>query len=64
MDLVLQKALGEFPEKEMQLQRLEAQGRSVLNKTSEEGRVHIQRDMDRLRASWMSLYNSSLNLDR
>ncbi|KAK7904173.1 hypothetical protein WMY93_016780 [Mugilogobius chulae] len=36
-----QKALGEFPEKELQLQRTEAQGRSVLQKTSEEGKVHI-----------------------
>lgn len=59
-----EKALGEFPEKELQLQRMEAQGQAVLDKTSEEGRVHIRRDMERLRESWLSLYNMSLNLDR
>lgn len=59
-----EKVLGEFPEKELQLQRLEAQTHAVLVKTSEEGRVHIERDIDRLRASWMSLCNTSLNLDR
>ncbi|CAL1575732.1 unnamed protein product [Knipowitschia caucasica] len=58
-----EKALGEFPEKELQLQRTEAQGRSVLEKTSEEGRVHILGDMERLRASWMSIYNMTLNVD-
>ncbi|XP_020786352.2 LOW QUALITY PROTEIN: nesprin-3 [Boleophthalmus pectinirostris] len=58
-----EKVLDEFPEKEFQLQKLEVRGRSVLDKTSDEGRVHIQRDMERLRASWMSLYDMTLNLD-
>ncbi|XP_033844711.1 nesprin-3 [Periophthalmus magnuspinnatus] len=59
-----QKVLAEFPEKELQLQRTEVKGHSVLEKTSEDGRVHILRDMERLRASWASLYNMSLSLDR
>lgn len=59
-----QKALGEFPDKEVQLQQMEVQGQGVLDRTSEEGRVHIVRDMKRLRESWVSLYNTSLNLHR
>ncbi|KAM6969362.1 LOW QUALITY PROTEIN: nesprin-3 [Tautogolabrus adspersus] len=59
-----QRALGEFPEKELQLQQMEAQGQGVLERTSEEGQVHIIRDMKRLRESWLALYNMSLNLDR
>lgn len=61
---LLQRALGEFPEKELQLHRTEAQGHTVLLKTSEEGKVHIQRDLRRLRDSWMSLHALSLNLYR
>ncbi|MCJ8737179.1 hypothetical protein PDJAM_G00021200 [Pangasius djambal] len=59
-----ERALGEFPEKELQLHRNEAQGHNVLRKTSEEGKVHIQRDLKRLRESWMSLHALSLNLYR
>uniref|UniRef100_UPI0037E896BD nesprin-3 isoform X1 n=2 Tax=Semicossyphus pulcher TaxID=241346 RepID=UPI0037E896BD len=59
-----QRALGEFPEKELQLQQMEVQGQGVLKRTSEEGQVHIIRDMRRLRESWMALYNMSDNLDR
>ncbi|XP_060736451.1 nesprin-3 [Tachysurus vachellii] len=59
-----ERALGEFPEKELQLHRTEAQGHAVLLKTSEEGKVHIQRDIRRLRESWMSLHALSLNLYR
>ncbi|XP_060789678.1 nesprin-3 isoform X2 [Neoarius graeffei] len=58
------RALGEFPEKELQLHRTEAQGHAVLLKTSEEGKVHIQRDLRRLRESWMALHALSLNLYR
>ncbi|XP_074548187.1 nesprin-3 isoform X2 [Halichoeres trimaculatus] len=57
-----ERALGEFPEKEFQLQQMEVQGQGVLKRTSEEGRVHIVRDMKRLRESWLALYNMSLNL--
>ncbi|CAN9502531.1 unnamed protein product [Ophioblennius macclurei] len=57
-----EKVLGEFPEKELQLQQMQVQGQGVLEKTSEEGRVHIVRDMTRLRESWMALYSMSLNL--
>ncbi|XP_040916216.1 nesprin-3 isoform X2 [Toxotes jaculatrix] len=57
-----QRALGEFPEKELQLQQMEVQGQGVLERTSEEGQVHILRDMKRLRESWLALYNMSLNL--
>ncbi|XP_076833823.1 nesprin-3 [Brachyhypopomus gauderio] len=57
-----ERALGEFPEKELQLHRTEGQGQAVLAKTSEEGKVHILRDLKRLRESWMSLHALSLNL--
>ncbi|XP_041810004.1 nesprin-3 [Chelmon rostratus] len=59
-----ERALGEFPEKELQLQQMEVQGQGVLEKTSAEGQVHILRDMKRLRESWLALYNMSLNLHR
>ncbi|XP_028827746.1 nesprin-3 isoform X2 [Denticeps clupeoides] len=59
-----ERALGEFPEKELQLDQAEAQGHNVLAKTSEEGKVHIVRDLKRLRESWMSLHALSLNLFR
>ncbi|KAI4882007.1 hypothetical protein NFI96_005484 [Prochilodus magdalenae] len=59
-----ERALGEFPEKELQLHRTESQGQVVLAKTSEDGKVHIQRDLKRLRDSWMSLHSLSLNLYR
>ncbi|XP_053365762.1 nesprin-3 isoform X1 [Clarias gariepinus] len=58
------KALGEFPEKELHLHRTEAQGQVVLLKTSEEGRVTIQCQLQRLRESWMALDELSLNLHR
>ncbi|KAM4625844.1 nesprin-3 [Polymixia lowei] len=59
-----ERALGEFPEKELQLHQAEAQGQGVLERTSEEGRVHILRDMKRLRESWLALHSLSLNLYR
>ncbi|KAG8013684.1 Nesprin-3, partial [Nibea albiflora] len=59
-----ERALGEFPEKELQLQQMEVQGQGVLKKTSEEGQVHILRDIKRLQESWFALYNMSLNLHR
>lgn len=59
-----ERALGEFPEKELQLQQMEVQGQGVLQRTAEEGQVHIIRDMKRLRESWMALYGMSLNLHR
>lgn len=59
-----ERALGEFPEKELQLHQTEAQGQIVLAKTSEEGKVHILQDLKRLRESWMSLHTLSLNLYR
>ncbi|XP_029349675.1 nesprin-3 [Echeneis naucrates] len=59
-----QRALGEFPEKELQLQQMEVQGQEVLERTSKEGQIHIVRDMKRLRESWLALYRMSLNLHR
>ncbi|XP_072559207.1 nesprin-3 isoform X3 [Paramormyrops kingsleyae] len=59
-----ERALGEFPEKELQLHKTEAQGQMVLSRTSEEGRVHILRDLHRLRESWLSLHTLSLNVFR
>ncbi|XP_035761755.1 nesprin-3 [Neolamprologus brichardi] len=57
-----ERALGEFPEKELQLQQVDIQGQGVLKKTSEEGQVHILGDMKRLKDSWLALYEMSLNL--
>ncbi|XP_054470113.1 nesprin-3 [Anoplopoma fimbria] len=59
-----ERALGEFPEKELQLQQMEVQGQGVLERTSEDGQVHILRDIKRLRETWLALYNMSLNLHR
>uniref|UniRef100_A0A8C8C7M5 KASH domain-containing protein n=1 Tax=Oncorhynchus tshawytscha TaxID=74940 RepID=A0A8C8C7M5_ONCTS len=59
-----ERALGEFPEKELQLHQTEVQGQGVLERTSVEGRVHILRDMKHLRESWMALHDLSLNLFR
>ncbi|TMS21366.1 Nesprin-3 [Larimichthys crocea] len=59
-----ERALGEFPEKELQLQQMEVQAQGVLEKTSKEGQVHILRDIKRLQESWFALYNMSLNLHR
>ncbi|KAF0044692.1 nesprin-3 isoform X2 [Scophthalmus maximus] len=59
-----ERALGEFPVKDIQLQQMEVQGQGVLEKTSKEGQIHILRDMKRLRESWLALYNLSLNLHR
>lgn len=60
----VQRALGEFPEKELQLQQMEGQGQRVLHKTSEDGQVHISQDMMRLQDSWAALFNMSHNLHR
>uniref|UniRef100_A0A671STE5 Nesprin-3-like n=1 Tax=Sinocyclocheilus anshuiensis TaxID=1608454 RepID=A0A671STE5_9TELE len=59
-----ERALGEFPEKELQLHQTEAQGQTVLARTSDEGKVHIQQDLKRFRETWMSLHTLSLNLYR
>ncbi|KAJ8341192.1 hypothetical protein SKAU_G00334830 [Synaphobranchus kaupii] len=59
-----ERALGEFPEKEIQLHETEMQGEGVLARTSEEGGVHIRRDLQRLKESWASLHALSLNLFR
>ncbi|XP_072221011.1 nesprin-3 isoform X2 [Leuresthes tenuis] len=59
-----QQALGEFPEKEVQLQQVEVQGQAVLDRTSEDGRVHVLQDLRRLREDWDGLYATSLNVHR
>ncbi|XP_076156398.1 nesprin-3 isoform X2 [Alosa pseudoharengus] len=59
-----ERALGEFPEKEQQLRQTEHQGQNVLAKTSEEGKVHIIRDLKRLRESWKTLQSLSFHLHR
>ncbi|XP_037096553.1 nesprin-3 isoform X2 [Syngnathus acus] len=59
-----QKTLGEFPEKEIQLHQLEMQAQTLLKRTSEEGRVHIEGDMTRLQGLWLALYTTSLNIHR
>lgn len=43
---------------------MEVQGQKVLEKTSVDARVHSLRDLDRLRESWLELYDISLNLHR
>ncbi|XP_030580831.1 nesprin-3 isoform X2 [Archocentrus centrarchus] len=62
--LEAERALGEFPEKELQLQQVDVQSQEVLKKTSAEGQVHILRDMKCLKDSWSALYEMSLNLHR
>uniref|UniRef100_A0A3Q1F2V9 Spectrin repeat containing, nuclear envelope family member 3 n=1 Tax=Acanthochromis polyacanthus TaxID=80966 RepID=A0A3Q1F2V9_9TELE len=57
-----ERVLGEFPGKDLQLHQMEVQGQRVLERTSEEGQVHILRDIKRLKDSWLALYNMSLNL--
>ena len=59
-----QRALGEFPEKELQLHQTETWGQKVLDHTAQEGHADIRRDLKRLRESWMALYDLSLNLNR
>ncbi|XP_011616901.1 nesprin-3 isoform X2 [Takifugu rubripes] len=59
-----EKALGEFPEKELQLQQMEIQAQRVFEKTSTDGQVHGQRDLERLRESWLEVYTISLDLHR
>ncbi|XP_024909842.1 nesprin-3 isoform X2 [Cynoglossus semilaevis] len=58
----VQRVLAEFPEKEIQLQQMEAQSQQVLEKTSEDGQIHIIRDMKRIQESWTDVYNISLSL--
>uniref|UniRef100_A0A1A8C5V9 Spectrin repeat containing, nuclear envelope family member 3 n=1 Tax=Nothobranchius kadleci TaxID=1051664 RepID=A0A1A8C5V9_NOTKA len=57
-----QRALEEFPEKELQLQQMEVQVQKVLSRTSSDGQVHIQRDMDGLNKTWDDLNDLSWNL--
>ncbi|XP_063764774.1 nesprin-3 isoform X2 [Eleginops maclovinus] len=59
-----ERLLGEFPEKELKLQQMEVQVQGVLERTSEEGQVHILRDIKRQQESWLALKNMSLNLHR
>ncbi|XP_068195214.1 nesprin-3 [Antennarius striatus] len=59
-----ERALGEFPENELQLQQLEVHGQEVLEKTSAEGKVYILRDLKSIQESWFLLCNMSLNLQR
>ncbi|XP_036406223.1 nesprin-3-like [Megalops cyprinoides] len=59
-----ERALGEFPERELELRRVEAQGQGVLAQTSEEGKGPILQDLQHLRDSWESLHMLSLNLYR
>ncbi|CAF98175.1 unnamed protein product [Tetraodon nigroviridis] len=59
-----ERALGEFPEKELQLQQMEVQAQRVLEKTSVDGQVHSLQDLKRVQESWLALYDISLNLHR
>ncbi|KAG7461157.1 hypothetical protein MATL_G00207130 [Megalops atlanticus] len=59
-----ERVLGEFPERELELRRVEAQGQGVLAQTSEEGKGPILQDLQHLRDSWESLHMLSLNLYR
>lgn len=58
----VQKLLAEFSEKDIELHQVESQGDAVLTKTSSEGRVHIQRDLEQLRESRASLLSSITSL--
>ncbi|KAM8851774.1 nesprin-3 isoform 1-T3 [Synchiropus picturatus] len=59
-----QRILQEFPEKELQIQQVEAMGQQVLQRTSEEGRVHIITDLEQLQESWLALNKYSSILHR
>ncbi|XP_041827390.1 nesprin-3 isoform X2 [Melanotaenia boesemani] len=59
-----ERALAEFPEKEVQLQQVEVQGQGVLHRTSEDGQVHILGDLQHLRQLWTGLFSTSLHLHR
>uniref|UniRef100_A0A3Q2DE79 Spectrin repeat containing, nuclear envelope family member 3 n=1 Tax=Cyprinodon variegatus TaxID=28743 RepID=A0A3Q2DE79_CYPVA len=50
-----ERLLGEFTEKELQLQQIEAQSENVLRRTSKDGQVHILKDMERLKERWNNL---------
>ncbi|XP_041131745.1 nesprin-3 isoform X1 [Polyodon spathula] len=58
----VQELLAEFSEKDILLHQVESQGDAVLTKTSSEGRVHIQRDLEQLRESRASLLSSITSL--
>ncbi|XP_017287178.1 nesprin-3 isoform X2 [Kryptolebias marmoratus] len=57
-----QRALAEFPEKELQVHQMDVQVQKVLNRTSRDGQVHILKDTERLKELWVSLCDLSLNL--
>ncbi|MBN3272985.1 SYNE3 protein, partial [Polyodon spathula] len=59
----VQELLAEFSEKDILLHQVESQGDAVLTKTSSEGRVHIQRDLEQLRESRASLLSSITRQD-
>ncbi|MBN3323561.1 SYNE3 protein, partial [Atractosteus spatula] len=59
-----EKVLAEFPEREIELHHLEAQGESVLAKTSPAGRELIWSDLERLKESWRILHTPSMTLSR
>ncbi|XP_015205788.2 nesprin-3 [Lepisosteus oculatus] len=59
-----EKVLAEFPEREIELHHLEAQGESVLAKTSPAGRELIWSNLERLKESWKILHTLSMTPSR
>ncbi|XP_028809230.1 nesprin-3-like [Denticeps clupeoides] len=51
---------GEFLEKELQVHQVEGQGERVMARTSQAGKSHILQDLERLKASWKSLHEHSV----
>ncbi|XP_064153605.1 nesprin-3-like isoform X3 [Anguilla rostrata] len=59
-----ERVLGELPEREMELHRVEALSQGVLIRTSVEGKGKILEDLQRLNDSWASLHTLSMDLHR
>ncbi|KAJ8274783.1 hypothetical protein COCON_G00094080 [Conger conger] len=59
-----ERVLGELPERELELRRVEALSQRVLTRTSEEGKGKILEDLQRLNDSWTSLHMCGMDLHR
>ncbi|XP_063016095.1 nesprin-3 isoform X2 [Melospiza melodia melodia] len=58
----LERLLAEFPDKEIQLNLVEAHGQLVMENSSPEETAHVQTELDQLRESWKSLKEMATDL--
>ncbi|KAM3671059.1 nesprin-3 isoform 2-T2 [Ammospiza maritima maritima] len=58
----LERLLAEFPDKEIQLNLVEAHGQLVMENSSPEETAHVQAELDQLRESWKSLKEMATDL--